>query len=288
MLKKWFGKKPPARNLMQAPSGNWYSSIEGFNALDEYVRSAPSEQAALDLFKGEWSCAAPEEYPGLTAGAIRLDRDSRVFWAADRLGGFEGRRILELGPLEAAHTFMLEKLGAASILSIEANKRAFVKCLLMKNLLGLSRSHFLLGDFVEYLRAAPERFDCVIASGVLYHMVHPVEVIGRLADCTDRVFVWTHYDEPSLLAKNPVADRLMTEPVPLEYGGFRCVGRKHLYGDVLQMPGFCGGPQSFSVWLKRDDLAACFRHFGFPRVEIGEEEPNHSGGPALCLAASKV
>ena len=45
----------------------------------------------------------------------------------------------------------------ASITAIEANRRAYLKCLVMKETLGLTRTRFLLGDFVEYLRASPGR-----------------------------------------------------------------------------------------------------------------------------------
>ena len=63
----------------------------------------------------------------------------------------DGFRILELGPLEGAHTYQLEKLGAAEIVAIEANKEAFLKCLIIKELAQLERARFLLGDFVTYL-----------------------------------------------------------------------------------------------------------------------------------------
>ena len=88
-----------------------------------------------------------------------------------KIGDYKGISVLELGPLEGGHAYMLEKAGVGSVLSIEANTRAFLKCLISKEIFGLNKCHFLLGDFTEYLNKLDEhiRFDLVFASGVLYH-----------------------------------------------------------------------------------------------------------------------
>lgn len=46
----------------------------------------------------------------------------------------------------------------------------------------LDHVRFQLGDFVEYLRRTNERFDVALASGVLYQMQEPLELLVRLAD----------------------------------------------------------------------------------------------------------
>jgi hypothetical protein len=119
------------------------------NVLDGYVQGSPSDQKALDIFKGEWSSQLPGACKELKAGTVPLFEDARMVWAAEQLGGFSGQRVIELGPLEAGHTYMLESLGAESILAVEANKRAFLKCLIVKEILRLNRSRFVLGDFVS-------------------------------------------------------------------------------------------------------------------------------------------
>ena len=161
--------------------------------LDQYVRAAPSEANAVDIFKGEWWSALPGRLAGIPAGNLPLFDDKRVHWAIEALGGVAGKSVLELGPMEAGHTWMLEQAGAASVVSIEANSRCFMKCLIVKEVVGLTRSRFLHGDFEEYLRATSERFDAVVASGVLYHMRNPVELLRNIARVTDRVFIWSHY-----------------------------------------------------------------------------------------------
>ena len=79
--------------------------------LNQYIMSAPSPQNAIDIFEGEWASELPD--PSLIAGSITLFDDYRIKWFAEHLGGFQNKTILELGPLEAGHTYMLERLGAA-------------------------------------------------------------------------------------------------------------------------------------------------------------------------------
>ncbi len=75
---------------------------------------------------------------------------------------------------------MLQKAGARSVVAVEANTRAFLKCLCTKELFGLDRVEFLLGDLVAYLNEERSKFDAVIASGVLYHMTDPVDLLKIL------------------------------------------------------------------------------------------------------------
>ena len=85
---------------------------------DYYVKSAPSVQNTLDIFPGEWASKLPGDLSLLNAGQSGLFEDARITWAVEQLGGVTGQTILELGPLEAGHTYMLEKLGAASITAV--------------------------------------------------------------------------------------------------------------------------------------------------------------------------
>ncbi|WP_204313559.1 hypothetical protein, partial [Klebsiella michiganensis] len=63
------------------------------------------------------------------AGEIRLYDDARIAWLVSSVGGLQGLDVLELGPLEASHTAMLLAAGAKSVLAIEANQLAFLRCL---------------------------------------------------------------------------------------------------------------------------------------------------------------
>src|SRR6202041_1214707 len=101
--------------------------------LDEYAVGMPSTQNAVDALPG-WNLALPE-HVGATAGTGAFYSDPRILWALEQFGSIEGRKILELGPLEASHPYLLERHGAALIHAIEANKLSFLRCLVVKELL---------------------------------------------------------------------------------------------------------------------------------------------------------
>ena len=127
--------------------------------VSRFIDLDPSRQAALDLFEGEWSSAMLKG-SGVTSRPGRADLfdDPRLHWAAQMLAPVERSRVLELGPLEGAHSYMLQRMGAASITAIKANTRAFLKCLCIMEVFDLSRVRYELGSFVPYL-ARCDRFD---------------------------------------------------------------------------------------------------------------------------------
>src|SRR5262245_54278567 len=148
------------RRALKKQEGSTHEPVKALsNVLNDYVLATPSDQHAIDIFKGEWSSQLPGEWKELKAGTIQLFEDSRIIWAAEQLGGFKGQRVIELGPLEAGHTYMVESLGAESILAIEGKKGAYLRCLIVKEILNLRRSRFVLGDFVSFLRENATPFD---------------------------------------------------------------------------------------------------------------------------------
>jgi hypothetical protein len=257
-------------------------------AQDGYETRAPSRQHALDLFRGEWTSALPPGCEGLEAGTVPLFADTCLAWGLERLGGVEGRRVLELGPLEGAHSWLLAARGAASVTAVEASRRAYLKCLVMKEVLGTERVRVLLGDCVAYLADPPEpRFDVAVASGVLYHMTDPVTLLARLARASDRLYLWTmYYDEAAITARPKLAARFRTtESRTVE--GFPHTLHVHSYQAAGFQPTFCGGPAATSRWLTRADIVGALRHLGFEDVEVGYDDPDRPNGPALALVARR-
>ncbi|MEX2500369.1 MAG: class I SAM-dependent methyltransferase [Wenzhouxiangellaceae bacterium] len=255
--------------------------------LDQYVSNTPSDQASLDLFEDQWSSAMPNSHSHLTAGKAKLFEDSRVTWMIDQLGGLDGQRILELGPLEGGHSYMLEQAGAESILALEANTRAFLKCLIVKNIFDLSKTRFLLGDFMAFLREDEDPFDLALACGVLYHMREPLALLGSLASHTDRIFIWTHYYDDQVINQRPeLAGKFSGEQIQ-SYGEFSCTVHQQFYEAALDWQGFCGGSAEFSYWMKRADILGLLSHLGLTRQSIAFEQPDHQNGPAFCILAQR-
>jgi len=258
------------------------------NILDEYVTSRPSGQNVVDLFQGEWSSRLPGQL-NVTASpsSAALFEDARIHWAEAELGPFANLRVLELGPLEGGHSFMLQEKSASRIVAIEANKRAFMKCLCVKELLGLDRVKFLLGDFVPYLENNTEPFDLVIASGVLYHMSDPVKLLQLIANTADRVFLWSHYYDPDILQGHAELAHKFAPGTTLDHEGFRYEAAVQSYKSALKWAGFCGGRESTSRWLTRDSILRALRHFGYQKISIGFDQPDHVNGPAFAVCARK-
>lgn len=242
----------------------------------------PSAQTAIDIFRGRWaSNLEPLINVTGTGEALLFTHDKRPQQAADSLGkgSFEGMNVLELGPLEAAHTYLLEKLGAKSVTAVEASSEAFLKCLIVKEVLDLSRSNFLYGDAIEYLRSNTRKFDLVFCSGILYHMPNPIELIELVCKSADKCFIWTHYYSP---ARHPVP----FEPREITVSGFTATHWSHIYGD--RSAGFWGGNQDGSSWIEKEALLEAFRHFGLKNVTVIEDMPDHPNGPSITFAASRT
>ncbi len=248
-----------------------------------YVQSAPSPQNALDIFKGEWWSRLPAPFAALHAGALTMFEDVRISWALSQFGELKNQSVLELGPLEGGHSYMFERAGAASVLAIEANPRAYLKCLVVKEILNLRHTHFLCGDFLEYWRNDPPRCDAACASGVLYHTLEPVELIAPLSKVTDRLFLWTHYYDPQLL--RPKQLKRFTAQYEREYEGFSSRLFRYNYWGSLGARRFCGGSRAYAHWARREEILACLEHFGFNTVHTAFETPDHADGPALALVA---
>ena len=248
----------------------------------KFEERAPSHANAIDIFAGRWAAALSEFDPTWRGGDAKLLIDPRPGYAARYLGreGYlNGMTMLELGPLEGAHTYQLEKLGAARILAIESNVEAYLKCLIMKEALGMKHAEFLLGDFNLYLRDCTERFDLVFACGVLYHMEDPLALIRGIARVTDRCLVWTHYfDEEG---------RDSRVAVPAALDGIASTYYRAEYRDRAQAT-FWGGNKPSASWMTRDDILAAFRHFGLDEIAIILEDRDAEPGPTVCFAARRT
>lgn len=260
----------------------------GQKSLPEtYVLEKPSAQSALDLFAGDWESDLPSPFDGCRAGPLPLSNDPRLRWGLAELGGAVGRTVLELGPLEGAHTHMLQRFGATHITAIEANPRAYLKCLVYKEVTGITRARFLCGDFMQYLRYTDLTHDICVGSGVLYHMKAPVELIALIAKRCRRVYLWTHYFDRDRVAAQGRLDTHFGEPQISEYGGFRHTIHLHRYLTHRYKSNFRGGPDAFSFWLTRDDILGALRHFGYDDVRVGFEELDHRDGPSFCVVAQR-
>ncbi len=283
-----FKKKPTTEAATEPaqPAGVAVTQSPDAGILDQYVRSAPSAQNALDLFAGTWSSCLPSVL-GLHAGPLPMFADTRIVKVLEHLDSIKAFKVLELGPLEGGHTYMLHEAGAR-VIAIEGSSRAYLKCLVVKEILNLNRAHFVLGDFNPYLDATSERYDLVVASGVLYHAMEPLTLLERIARVCDRVAIWTHYwERDAVAADDKIARVFLDDPVGVDWHGHRLTLHPRHYREALQWSGFCGGPESSAMWLERDDLMTALTEVGFGTITVLEEETDHVNGPAILLCAER-
>ena len=256
--------------------------------LDAYVILEPSNQNVLDIFKGEWSSRLPEHLGLATKpGKAGLFDDHRVIWAEQALGNFSSWEILELGPLEGGHSYMLQNRNAKRVISIEANTRAFLKCLCIKNILNLDRVEFKLGDFMSFLEKEDLQYDMVFASGVLYHMEEPIKLIKLISRVTDRLFIWTHYYDREVILNRKDLSHKFSPVITSEYDGVSYEYSTQSYKDALAWSGFCGGFKPVSKWLTRDSIIKALTYFGFSDLKINFDHMDHPNGPAFAVCAKK-
>jgi hypothetical protein len=251
------------------------------------LRTAPSPQNALETVPDLWVSRLPAPYDDVQAGEAPLFDDDRIRWAFERLGGVAGHNVLELGPLEGGHTYMAQTAGAARVTAVEMNSAAFLKCLVIKELLELDRCTFLAGDALSYMESTSERFDLCIACGILYHMVKPIQLIDLVSRCADRIVIWTHFYDRAVVAGNRRLDRRLGSAQDMSYNGFDYSAHRHSYGLDTRIAGFCGGTEAYSHWLPRADILRALEHFGWSKIETSFEDVAGSNGPSFALVASK-
>jgi hypothetical protein len=271
-----FARQKPARRAPAAEAG----------ILDAYCMQPPGPQQVLDIFRGEWSSAMPAE-SGLQTqpGRAPLFEDDRVTWAVTQAGGVSGKRILEIGPLEGGHTYMLERAGAAEVVAVEANTRSYLKCLCVKEVFQLRAVRFLLGDCVSFMERDPGGWDMVFASGILYHMKDPMGFLALLPKMAPKLLLWTHYFDESIVRATPALAHKFGPIEKSSRNGFAFEFVEQSYKEALQWSGFCGGSAATSLWLTRDTILGFLRHLGYSRVEVAFETPDHPNGPAFAVYA---
>ncbi len=264
--------------------------LDSTGAEGVFCRELPTPKTAVDIFRGQWSSEFPAPFQGLTGGAAKLFEDGRITYADEQFGGIKGMRVIELGPLEGGHSYMLDRLGAAEVIAVEANQRAFLRCLLAKELSGMPSVRFLCGDFVPFLRDATDEgrsWDLCLAVGVLYHQPDPVALLELATSVSDRLLLWTHYYDADLLQANPTVGARYSEPITTTTAGYEHVLYRHDYGTAPGWRGFCGGLQTWTSWMTRDGILGALDHFGFDVKGITFDHRSHPNGPAFCLVAER-
>ena len=254
--------------------------------FDQYVDALPTAQNAVDSMPG-WASIFPSHF-GLVAGSVPLFEDGRIVWLKEIFGDMMGRHVLELGPLEGGHTYMLDAAGAI-VDAVEANKSAFMRCLISKEITGMVRARFHLGSFVAWLEEVERNYDLIVASGVLYHMKDPLHLLRLIAARTSALYVWTHYfSDAALPESDPRRKLFAAKPTVERFEGLEIRLYRRTYAGAQHSTGFCGGLFDEHHWIERDDLFRVLEQLGFDSISIEHDDIAHVNGPAFSLFARRT
>jgi len=255
--------------------------------LDKYVDAPPSAQNAVDAVPG-WNHAMPPHLAA-AAGDTPLYADARIPWCLEQFGTIAGCKILELGPLEGMHTYLLDQQQPEFIHAIEANRLAFLRCLITKELLEIKHAKFMLGNFLPWLEQTETTYDLIIASGVLYHMSNPLHLLELIAKRASAVYLWTHYFSDEAMPKGDLRRKHMSGEVerrtfrgitvPLYRRGYLNSWKDHM---------FCGGMHDRHYWIEKDDIVRVLGLLGFDDIRTAHDDPSHPNGPALSVFARRL
>jgi len=247
----------------------------------DHCRLTPAPANAVNIFQGEWISKLPDDLGG---GEVALFNDHRIRALIKAAGGVEGKSILELGPMEGAHAAMLQQAGAKSVLSIEAGSQLFLRCLVVKEALGLDRVRFMLGDFNKHL-AEEVSYDMILASGVIYHSANPVELLMQMCRAAPQIAIWSHYYEAGPVRER-YGNRFDHTGETVSFGGQSATCYRHNYGLSLRKANFCGGVNTQTRWMTWDSWVGLFDSQGFD-LEVLERSSDHPNGPQFLGLARK-
>ena len=164
--------------------------------LDQLYNEYPSPTLPFGILEDNWNHFSVDKDNRTIVPDHRFD-DPFLTFLSEQMGGFEGKRILELGPLEGFHTHTFCQMGAKDVLGIEGNPRNFLKCLIVKNHYKMDAARFLVGDFTQYLEQEPDvRFSFIHAAGVLYHLARPMVLLEQVMQKTNAFSICTTLYDP--------------------------------------------------------------------------------------------
>ena len=201
-------------------------------------------------------------------------RSSARSWAT----GCRRARVIDLGCLEGAFSIELARRGAQHVLGVEARQLSVDRCNLVGDLLGLTNVSFRCADLHDELRRAPDGFDAVLATGILYHLPDPAASLNAIrAACRGFALVDTHV----AVLEGPT-HHCSEDLTELQSGAQSYRGRTFWEYDVTatdtDLQGYTwaayGNPESF--WPLEDDLVRMIDDAGFSSGE--QDRPEHEAG----------
>lgn len=173
------------------------------------------------------------------------------------------KRVLELGPYDGTDSVYLAK-NTDELVCIEARPENIeaVRSRLEAN--GLTNVSIIHADLEIFILEDLGWFDCVWASGIIYHVQDPDQLIKRISKITAKCYGWTHLAETEFSTRNGYA------------------GEPYKEGDSL-----LSGLSSRSWWLSPKEFIRVWEELGWTCEYTTPPTPHPNGALAACFVASQ-
>jgi hypothetical protein len=148
----------------------------------------------------------------------------------------------------------------------------------------MQRVKFLCGDVIEYLKNTAEHFDICIASGILYHMVDPIELLRLVSEKADKVMIWTHYYDENNAARNKIGS--FNGTATKDFRGTSYTYHRQEYGIGFEAKIYCGGTARHSSWMSKEGILSALKACGYLSIDL-IDDGDSVNGPFLLIAALK-
>lgn len=106
-------------------------------------------------------------------------------------------RVLELGPYDGRDTVDLAPC-CEHLIAIEGREENVRKTEQTLQTNGVDNVTVLHGNIESYDLVTMGVFACVWASGIIYHLPHPIQLIGQITRVTSMCYGWTHLAQDAL------------------------------------------------------------------------------------------
>lgn len=252
----------------------------------KFILDPPSNANAFRIYSGAWWYDF-EKMPDEEIWR-HIESDARPRWCAEVFGSLNGKEVMELGPGDGYNTAALEKLGA-NVTSIEGNVDAFLRCLIIKNALGL-KAKFMLGDFTKSLSDGTPP-DLLYACGILYHLRDPVGFLNEAHKVADKLFLWTHYYDSAQInqVEHERVGFASGKTSEREYNGRTFTYyEKEYHLEHVQQAGYIGGLNATCAWMSREDLFGAVALAGFKVLRVVEDPPSPNMVGAVNIFAERL
>jgi hypothetical protein len=130
-----------------------------------------------------------------------------------------------------------------------------MRCLITKEIAGLTRSKFWLGDFMKALESWDQSYDLIVACGVLYHIKEPLRLLELAARRSRAIYIWTHVVTEEALPPSDPRHLVLAPTLEVhQFHGIDVRAYRRTDGHAEDNVTFCRDTNDGQRWLHRGSV----------------------------------